>query len=401
MSAGKLEYYNLLLRGKIPRLAGEGPLTDDEAMGLALRRAIEGVGHTSPNPPVGAVILDADRKLLAEGFHARAGEPHAEIEALSNFAGARIERGPAGWDLTQIPLEKLQGARMFVTLEPCAHEGRTPSCARTLARLPLKEVVYGTQDPNPKVAGSGAKILHDAGVGARSYSGMPAFRELIEIFAKNITRQKTFVSLKCAASLDGALALTNGRSQWITSEGARSMGHFLRGMHDAIMVGAHTITQDDPQLTVRHDAHPDWKGHLIVIDHEGALFLRPDLKIFAGYPPEKIIVVTKRLFEGARVPFQVLGMDGELFDLHAFLDELWKREIRSLYVEGGGATISEFLRQKAADRLWLFQAPVAMGEGRTWTSTLHLEDMKERIFMRDINRLDLGPDLLTTARISD
>lgn len=401
MSAGRLEYFHLLLRGQSPRCAGEGPLTDDEAMALALRRAIEGVGHTSPNPPVGAVILDADRRIIAEGFHTRAGAPHAEIEALAAFAGTRVERGHEGWDLSQLSMEKLKGARMFVTLEPCAHEGRTPSCARTLARLPLKEVVYGTQDPNPKVAGAGAKILHDAGVGARSYSGRPAFRELIEIFAKNITEQKTFVSLKCAASLDGALALANGRSQWITSEGARSMGHFLRGMHDAILVGAHTIVQDDPQLTVRHDAHPDWLGHLIVIDQEGALFLRPGLKIFAGYPPEKIIVVTKKVFEGARVPFQVLGMEGAVFDLHAFLAELWRREIRSLYVEGGGATISEFLRQKAADRLWLFQAPVAMGQGRTWTSTLAFEDMKERIFMRDINRLDLGPDLLTTARISD
>ena len=226
------EWLSLFL-GKIPEAPKKGQsLTDDQAFRWALAEGFRGYGLTSPNPPVGCTILDSQGRFLSSGYHHRAGEPHAEIEALSQLLPETrdaeyrqiLDRTQVGWDLSDLPQEKLQGARVFVTLEPCAHEGRTPSCAKTLAKLPIGEVVVLLRDPHKNVSGQGFEILKKAGKKVRCLEIESAqdplvdvARALCETFLINQEMDRPFVSLKVASSLDGIMALKNGESQWLTT----------------------------------------------------------------------------------------------------------------------------------------------------------------------------------------
>ena len=196
-------------------LRGE-KISSDGAMELALRVAYLGAAHVSPNPLVGCVIVDENHNFVACGYHERYGEAHAEISALNKIAD--VERA------------LLKNSTFYVTLEPCAHQGKTPSCARTLSLLPIKKVIYGLQDPNPLVSGQGAQILKNASIEAEVYEVPLKVQlfELVEVFLKNFTQKKIFVAGKIASSLDGLMALKNGESKWITSVLAREFSHELR-----------------------------------------------------------------------------------------------------------------------------------------------------------------------------
>jgi diaminohydroxyphosphoribosylaminopyrimidine deaminase/5-amino-6-(5-phosphoribosylamino)uracil reductase len=343
-------------------------LSDQQAMQLALKWAKKGWGHVSPNPAVGCCIVDSNNGFLSVGYHQRYGEAHAEVNALKGLT----------------PYQ-LQGARVFVTLEPCAHYGKTPPCAETLAKLPIKEVIYGILDPNPMVAGKGLELIRNAGIKVTQHKGQEAALESVcEHFLKNMRIHLPFVSIKVATSLDGQMALQNGQSQWITGPGARQEGHLLRATHDALLVGVGTFLADNPSLTIRHPEFPDKSNQVVVIDPNGrGLKNLPLSKLYRDHSPNAITWVTSEKTDPK--PFQDLGVrviqcplfkKSQQLDLWVLLEKLWLHQIRSVLVEGGAATIGAFLNQKAADRLYLFMAPLIIGSasGLNWSSTLQSID---------------------------
>ena len=223
-----------------------------EAMKLAIAEARKGAPFVSPNPMVGCVVLDSAGNFLSSGYHKIYGSAHAEVNALAGLIS-----------------EQLKDAHVVVTLEPCAHQGKTPSCAKTLAALSIKKITYGLIDPNPLVAGKGADILKSAGKDVVLFSELQTeLEELCEIFLMNQRKQKIFVAIKVATSLDGQMALQSGESQWITGEAAREHAHYLRSCYDAVMVGAGTIQKDNPSLNVRH---PEVKkeNKVVILDPQG------------------------------------------------------------------------------------------------------------------------------------
>lgn len=369
------------------------PLTEEQAMKLAIQEAYRGLGSVSPNPLVGCVILDASDRFLAKGYHAKYGEAHAEINAL---------RG-----LTQ---EELQGAKVYVTLEPCAHQGKTPSCAKALAQLPLGEVTFGLIDPNPLVAGQGAEILRQAQIPARQYAGLRAeLEELCEHFLWNYREKKVFVSAKVASSLDGQLALNTGESKWITDDFSRQVAHVLRASHDAILVGSNTLKVDDPGLNIRSEHFPNKKNKVIVLDSEAlCLATAHELQIAKLHSPQDIIFAISDKISSPPNPIGaevILLPDSETglgLDLSVLLTKLWESGIRSLLVEGGAHVLSSFISEGRAQRLYLFQAPLILGakSGKAWSEQVNIRTMQEKIQLKSRQFIPLQQDLLITGNLN-
>jgi len=360
-------------------------LTPHEAMALAIQEGKKGAGFVSPNPLVGCVILDRDGRLLAKGHHARVGQNHAEVNALAEIDDPN----------------RLDGAHVFVTLEPCAHEGRTPSCAKLLATTPIAAVTYGVEDPNPLVAGQGAAILRAAGKRVDLFPGLQTeLEELAEIFFLNMRSKRPFVAVKVAASLDGKVALKDGTSQWITGEESRDHVQYLRGCYDAVLTGVGTFLKDDPRLNSRHPRFVGKKQKLILLDPQGKSFPKlEDSALAKVRDQEDIIIVTGPL--GFRPP---LGQQLEIpdaegsFDIPALLSGLQGLGVHSLLVEAGPYTVSQFLRSKITDRLFLFVAPKLLGDGMSWTSGFTLGSLEKAISFADCRVQNLGSDFLFTGR---
>ncbi len=359
-------------------------------MTLAIEEGKKGAGFVSPNPQVGCVILDRGGALLSVGFHARLGEAHAEVNALKAIQDPR----------------SLEGATVYVTLEPCAHEGRTPSCAKNLAKLPIASVVFGLIDPNPLVAGQGAEILRAAGKEVEQFAELQEeLEELSEIFFVNQKYDRPFVALKVASSLDGKIALADGSSQWITGESSREHVHHLRGCYDAVLAGAGTILKDDPRLNSRDPMFSKKNQKVVVLDPEGSCVSRlRDSKLLQVRDPYQVILITK---PGIQVQVPVnhvemtlnyeLGGEGR-FPLSEVLACLQSENIYSIFVEGGASTYASFLNAKLVDRLYVFIAPKIIGEGLSWTSNLaaskSIQDSISRVQVRRFNQ-----DTLFTGRI--
>ncbi len=357
-------------------------LSDDQAMVLALWEAWKGAGFVSPNPPVGCVILDSQGYLLSKGHHEFYGGPHAEINALKGLSPSQ-----------------LHGARLFATLEPCSHEGKTPSCAKALSHLPLKEVIYGLEDPNPLVSGMGAQILAKAGIKVTLFDKRKQeLEEVCEHFLMNFRNHKPFVSLKVASSLDGQMALTNGKSQWITQEPARELGRYLRAIHDITVVGKKTLLQDNPRLDIRLTLFPNKRNKILILDSLGECLERTHLEIFKHHPPEDIFVAVSearyRHSPLCQLPSsQILVIPDlspdfsskNMLNLNYLLNKLWSIGIKSVFVEGGGQTLSEFIAQKEAHRLYLFQAPILIGarHGLSWSCGVSINQLADRVYLRD------------------
>jgi len=358
-----------------------------------MKRAIEegekGFGFVSPNPQVGCVVLNAQQQLISVGYHEKYGGPHAEVNALKN--------------LTE---DQLRGAHVVVTLEPCAHHGKTPACAEMLAKLPIASVTYGVQDPNPLVEGKGISILKKAGIEVFHLDTyQEKCEELAEIFLRNMREKKAFVALKIASSLDGQIALQTGESQWITGEESREFSHMLRGGYDAILVGRNTVFIDDPMLNIRHPRYQGKKNKVIVLDPEGRLLKNIDqYQIAEVHDPEDVIfVVRDDLKIGASdrnlIPVSVLPT-GSL-NLDELSRKLYEQKINSLFVEGGAQTYSEFISQKAFQRLYLFQAPVIIGSknGRSWSESFSVKKLKEKLHLKNLRSLRVGEDIFITSKI--
>jgi diaminohydroxyphosphoribosylaminopyrimidine deaminase/5-amino-6-(5-phosphoribosylamino)uracil reductase len=290
-----------------------------------------------------------------------------------------------------------------------------------LAKLPIKKVTFGLIDPNPLVAGQGAEILRQVGIEADVYQAGDLkldqemrikLEEVCEAFLWNFRHKKVFVALKMASSLDGQVALKSGESQWITGSESREYVHYLRASYDGLLVGKGTIDFDNPSLNIRHP-HIDKKNKVVVIDGEGELLSKyPDLKVSAAHTSdnvfwcvaeelkEEILKKAKHLTNGPQLVFVKTKMGGDL-DLEDLLAQLYKHGFRSILVEGGALTASSFVQSKLVNRIYMFQAPIIMGAGgsRSWTETMRIEEMKDKVFIQHPTYKTFGNDFMITGRI--
>jgi diaminohydroxyphosphoribosylaminopyrimidine deaminase/5-amino-6-(5-phosphoribosylamino)uracil reductase len=314
-------------------------------MRRALELAVRAEGETNPNPMVGCVIVRGGR-VLAEGYHARAGAPHAEVVALER-AGARA-----------------RGATLYVNLEPCSHQGRTPPCAPRLVAAGVRRVVVAMSDPNPRVHGRGLALLRRQGLRVSCGLLQREARLLNERFVVSIERRRPFVLLKAALTLDGRIATAAGRSKWLTNARQRAAARELRRLHDAVLVGVGTILADDPVLLPRPALRRPF--YRIVLDSSYRTPLGSRLVRSARRSP--VIVVglggqssRRRALESAGVTvLRTPAVSGRV-SLKALLGALWKRGLTSVMVEGGSEVLGAFLAQRLVDQVALFRAPLLMG----------------------------------------
>jgi len=317
-------------------------------MKRALLLAEKGSGTTSPNPLVGAVIVK-EGKIIGEGWHRKAGEPHAEVNAINNS------------------IEPVEGSTIYVNLEPCSHFGRTPPCALLLAERKFKRVVIAMEDPNPLVAGKGIQLLRDSGIQVDVGLHRLEALKLNDIFIKYITTKSPFVLLKAAMTLDGKTATTTGDSKWISGEESRGYVHFLRNRYSAILVGVNTVMKDDPLLTTRLEGIPGRNPLRIIIDSRGSIPV--DARALKQTDDKKTIVASteaipeskKKLLEAQGIEVVITDQNNGRVDLEQLLVELGRKGIDSLLVEGGGTAAASFLEAGLADKVAFFIAPVIVG----------------------------------------
>lgn len=357
------------------------PSRDEYYIQRALALAKRGRGKTSPNPLVGAVLVSGDR-IVGEGYHARAGGPHAEVRAVT----------AAG--------EQARGATLYLNLEPCAHFGRTPPCADLLIERGIRRVVCSMVDPNPLVNGKGFERLRSAGILIEIGMLQQEARDLNESYAKYIVQRIPFLILKLAQSLDGQIAAQTGESRWISSERSRRRVHRLRSEVDAVMVGVDTVIQDDPQLDVRMVKGRD--PIKIVVD--STLRIPLEARVFHG--ARLIVAATHRsslerrtqvAHQGAEI-WLLPDRDGRV-DLPALMVEAGKRDITSLLIEGGSRLATSALQQGIVDRLMVFIAPMLLGTGIPIIGDLGVDRMADAVRLSDIWIQRIGDDLLYRARV--
>ncbi|HXG52865.1 MAG TPA: bifunctional diaminohydroxyphosphoribosylaminopyrimidine deaminase/5-amino-6-(5-phosphoribosylamino)uracil reductase RibD [candidate division Zixibacteria bacterium] len=359
---------------------------DEFYMERACRLAEKGAGRTSPNPMVGAVLVKGNR-VVGAGYHARAGDDHAEIVALKR-AGRRA-----------------RGATLYINLEPCNHYGRTPPCTRALIEAGIKEVVAGMRDPNPLVAGKGFAALRRAGVIVRSGVLEERCRELNEAFVKFITRRRPFVILKLAATLDGRIATVSGDARWITGARARERVHELRNRVDAVLVGAGTVAADDPRLTCRIKGGRDpWR---VILDRD--LTIPLSARLLRQRHPEKTIVLAgprpaeakKRALEATGARVWCCPLSGGRIRWSAALRRLADRGIVSLLIEGGAATAASALAAGVVDKVLFFYAPKLFGgDGRPMLESLGVRRVAQAVALERLAIRRFGPDFLVSGYIS-
>lgn len=329
--------------------SGAAPLSDARAAEY-MAQALE-VGHQgdpSPNPHVGAVIV-RDGQVVGTGFHASAGERHAEIAALEQ----------AG--------ERARGATIYVTLEPCNHFGKTPPCTDAIIKAGIVRVVAGCSDPNPNVAGGGVAKLRGAGIEVVTGVLANPCKALIRPWRKYITQGTAYLTLKLATSLDGRIATKTGASKWITSPDSRARGHRLRAAHDAVLVGVSTIVADDPQLTVR-EGPPARNPIRVVVDSTLRIPLSSTVVTTAGEIPTCVVTTPhssvkseEALAErGVNVVRVAANTQGRC-DMKAVLRALAQREVVSVLCEGGAELAGSLLADQLAEELHFFIAPVLLG----------------------------------------
>lgn len=344
----------------------------------ALALARRGLGRTAPNPTVGAVVV-RDGTIVGEGYHQQAGGPHAEIFAL------------------QAAGEKARGATVYVTLEPCAHYGKTPPCAEALVKAGVSRVVFASLDPNPLVAGKGKQILQQAGITVDHGLLSSSEALLNEAWRFWLQYHLPFVTVKLAASLDGKIATCTGESQWITGDEARRDVHKLRNRQDAIITTADTVLADDPHLTTRTDNGRD--ARRVVVDSQ----LRTSAQAAVYHPAKHSPLLATTIADEARLqPFREQGVEililparSEHIDLPALMQALADRDIVSAMVEAGGNFATALLQAGLVNKLRLYLAPVLIGGSNApcffaaegimhLSSALRLTKMRSKWFGDDI-----------------
>lgn len=316
-------------------------------MNRCLELALQGAGMVSPNPMVGSVVVH-DGEIVGEGYHERFGGPHAEVHAIASVGNAEV----------------LQNSTLYVNLEPCSHFGKTPPCADLILAKRIPRVVIGCRDPHEKVAGKGIERLCAAGVEVTEGVLLPEALKLNEAFIKSCTVGLPFVTLKLAQTLDGKIATAGGASRWITGEESRTQVHRLRCNYDAVLVGEATVQADDSELTVRHCAGRN--PLRVVLD--GRLSLSVDARIFST-EAATLVFTTKASSCSVKAEqlrergVDVVGVEEDAtgLDLKRVLQELHRRDIISLLVEGGSRLSASFLGAALVDKLLVFIAPRLFG----------------------------------------
>mgnify|MGYP001146498267 FL=1 len=359
---------------------------DEKYMRLAMQLAGNAIGRTSPNPLVGAVIVK-DNQVVGCGWHRKAGTPHAEVHAL-NQAG-----------------ELAQGADVYVTLEPCAHYGKTPPCSKALVEAKVKNVYGGLLDVNPKVAGKGFKILEDAGIHVEYGFLQDELRKQNEVFFKWIEHKKPFIVLKAAMTLDGKIATATGQSKWITNETSRAYGYKLRDIYDGIMVGINTVIEDNPMLTARVDGGKN--PIRIVVD--SSLKIDINANVVQDKSAKTIVATTDKADKDKILKLQAQDVDvivvdkdeNDKVDIEKLLDILGQQNICSILVEGGATLSGSFVAKKLVDKVYFFIAPKIVGgkEAKTPVAGTGILNLQEALALKDIQIEKLEEDILIIGRV--
>jgi diaminohydroxyphosphoribosylaminopyrimidine deaminase/5-amino-6-(5-phosphoribosylamino)uracil reductase len=366
--------------------------SDSYWMQQALELAEKGQGHVAPNPMVGCIIVSEEGELIGKGYHKKFGEAHAEMNAVESVTSKKA----------------LKNATVYVTLEPCSHQGKTPPCAPMLAKLPIKKVVVAMKDPNPSVNGKGILHLHNNGIEVEVGVLSEEAEKLNEFFVHHQTFGRPFITLKVAQTADGYLAAADGESQWITGKQSQKLVHKWRSEYDAVLVGRTTTMVDNPSLTVRHVAGR--QPQRIVID--GPYELPKELNLFSDKFEEKTTIITwnreasatdadpmlkmmqQNYFRGEVL--QVSKVDGHA-DLRQAFKLLGEKGITSILIEGGQQLSSALIRQGLVDKLQLFIAPKLLGAGTRSLINIGINKMKEIAYLKDISWTPVGDDILLTG----
>ncbi len=349
--------------------------------------ALQGVGRTAPNPPVGAIIVSAD-EVVGEGYHPQAGAPHAEIFALRQ----------AG--------DKARGATIYVTLEPCSHHGKTPPCADALITAGIKTVYIGIVDPNPQVAGRGIEKLRQAGI--EVYTGIleGQNRRLIAAFSKHILTGVPYTIYKAAMTMDGNTATKTGESRWVSGAESRTQVHLLRDRVDAIMVGIGTVASDDPLLNTRLPGKTGRDPLRVVVDSQ--LQINPACRMLQQDSSSRTLIATIStncdkisILEKCGAEVIMLPTDSDRVSLPALWQELGRRNIQRLLLEGGSTLATVALNKGLIDQMMLFVAPKLVGGSAFGIfSAGGCEKMAAAIKLEDVHYQQVGDDLLITGDVT-
>lgn len=353
-------------------------------MALAIELARKGQYTTRPNPNVGCVILDANSVKVGEGWHHVAGGPHAEIHALAQAQ------------------EKARGGTAYVTLEPCSHYGRTPPCAEALINAGVSRVVCAMMDPNPQVAGKGLEMLRHAGITTDNGLMAEASENLNQGFLKRMRTGLPYVRLKLAASLDGKIALANGKSQWITGPLARQDVQDYRASHCAILSGSGTVMADNPSLNVRYQELNQSKVHLsesdvrqplrVIVDSRNQLSAQTRLFSLKGESLVANLSVNPSIPEHV-AQWQAPPKDNKV-DLSALMQHLAQSQINQVWVEGGSGLAGALIQQNLVDELILYQSPQLLGDkGQDLIRLPELTDLQQAIKLEPQQVEKVGNDL--------
>ena len=366
-------------------------------MQKALDLAAQALRITSPNPRVGCVIVNAQGHVVGHGHTQRAGGPHAEVVALQDAASKNIS---------------VEGATVYVSLEPCAHHGKTGPCCEALAKAKVGKVVVAMVDPNPLVAGKGIDKLKAANIDVEIGDGASASASLNPGFLSRMSRQKPWVRMKIAASLDGQTSLQNGQSQWITGPEARADGHAWRARACAILTGIGTVLEDNPLLDIRLSLHaesPIRMPHLVIVDSR--LETPLDARLFEhskpnSPTPRQVWIYAAIDNPAKRAALEAIGArvtllpnpDGKV-DLNALLHDLARREVNELHVEAGHKLNGSLLREACVDEFLVYLAPQMLGSGRGMAQWGPLDNLSQALRLEFTETQLIGKDLRVLAKV--
>ena len=356
-------------------------------MQRAIQLALNAQFKTEPNPVVGAVLVDRKGCILSEGFHEKAGSPHAEVVALKDFE--------------TVPEDSV----LFVTLEPCNHFGKTPPCTELILTKKVGTVVVGCQDPNPKVSGFGIEKLRQNGVQVITGICESDCRNANRIFNKHIVKKIPYLTIKAAITLDGKIAMASGESQWITGVQSRSQGHILRSQHQAIAVGRQTLLQDNPRLTDRISPSPR-QPIRVVYTTSGEIPL--DSVFMKDRQTRRIVISGCGITAANRKHLKKEGV--EVFvsptkqaTIGWSLERLYEAGICSMLIEGGSELITSIIKEKAADQLCLFLSGKIIGSSaaKAWSGNLGIDKLADVPHLSIEHYEKLGEDLMLTCFFPD